>query len=721
MPNDEIVTKIEELKKICDPNETEATLVHELKQINEKIASIQSQLSELKNIPDVVYYDDIQESRDITRKAELNKQIIELEKKVSLLEIELKDLQTKEEKLHKALEALQQNKNKNSDIVSTVSAYEATLSSSESKDNFSTILKSIEKEVSEDTKEFRDLAVQYKELQAAIEEKADIINSIKENIKNYRKQLEQISIDLANREKYINQEKKNNDLAKITALEKELQSLIEQQAKIVENPIMLISLASKAALDGDLVAILNKIKSVKESLLQKPFMDIPEDSIQEETARAIEDRNTFYSQINGKDYTSKGLPAANERIDDNNAYMAKWIEEVNTLKARKEEIDNGTKYGSARKINEIAEAIKLHYEEVEAYENKESLTSDEEVALDKRKKEIEALRKVLNSYFADQKANIKEAEIIQENIKILEDRIELANLEIKDLRKMSKSLAGIDSMSKKKDSDALQERVNIVMDLKKLPDYRRMLVIVDEILDTLGKNIVVPTIEEKEEVLVAGEIKSPQIEVAKEEQGSEVHPIEEVKADELNVVSSIAEVSEEIPTSENIGEIKPQTIQQIQEKTSGVVFEPAFKEEIKKDMSPIDNELNKEINKVLSESASKVVSSEEIRKEAKVEEPINPFANISDLKTVESGPEGVNQNQPKMETQAIEGVFKEKEPTAYIEPQVASPDEVSLRTPKVDNITAFEPATSTNSIDDFFAEQWGEVSNEDVQTLGKVA
>ena len=35
MPNEEIVAKIEELKRICDPNENEAKLVLELKQIND--------------------------------------------------------------------------------------------------------------------------------------------------------------------------------------------------------------------------------------------------------------------------------------------------------------------------------------------------------------------------------------------------------------------------------------------------------------------------------------------------------------------------------------------------------------------------------------------------------------------------------------------------------------------------------------------------------------
>lgn len=734
MPNDEIVTKIEELKKICDPNDTEATLVHELKQINEKIVSIQNELSELNNIPEVIYYDDIQESRDSTRKAELNRQIIELEKKVSVLDIELKELKAKESTLNKMLRELQQDRNRNVDTASAIRTYEASLISSESKDNMNSILAEVERKVNEDTKFFQILETQYKELQEAIEKKASLINSIKENIKNYQKQLEQISTDLLNREKYINQEKKNNDLAKIAELEKELKSLTEQQAKIVENPIMLISLANKAALEGDLVAILNKIKSVKELLLQKPFMDIPESSIQEQTAKAIEERNTFYNQINGKDYTAKGLPAADDRIDEMNAYIAKWIEEVNTLKSRKEEIDNGTKYGSARKIREISETIIKLDEEVTSYETKEYLTADEEVALDKRKKEIEALKIVLNSYFADQNANIGEAECIEENIKILEARTVAAKAEIKDLRKMSKSLAGVDIMSKKRDSDKLQEYVNIVMDLKKLPEYRRILVVVDEILDALGKDIVVPTIEEvKEEILVTGESEVQQTELSKEESVPEIHPIEEVKVDEINIQPPQTFVDEQNVTPTSTEEIKHESTLENHESASSVVFEPVFKEEIvNANMSTLVNgNLKTEANNSINKNANRVVATEKIKSQPK-QEVVNPFANISDLKTVDSEHQkegSISEPTPASPTVSTLKV-ENQERTVVEQPIKESIKQVSMDAPiKEDIMTSsikpqkveevIEPVTS--SIDDFFAQQWGEVSTDNVQTLGKVA
>lgn len=725
MPNDEIVNKIEELRKICDPNETEATLVHELKQINEQIANIQSELSELKNIPDTLYYDEIQESRDITRKAELQKQDRELEKQVSIHEMELKDLKSKEAELNKALKELQQTKNQNVSTASKVSEYEATLTTLEAKDNMKTILTEVDKKVEDDNKAFHELAVQYKEVQVAIEEKASLIDSIKENRNNLQNQMSQLSNDIKDGNKYINQEKKNKDLAKIAELEKKLQSLTERQADIVSNPIMLLSLANKAALDSDLVTTLNKIKGVKESLLQKPYMDIPEDSIDEQMNRAIEERETFYNQINGKDYDSNGLPAADERIDDINASIAKWVEEINTLKARKEEIDNGTKYRSADKINKITEEIKRLSEEVADFETKENITSEEEVAIDKRKEEIKALKQILNRYFADQNANIEEAKCIERNIELLNARTAASKAEIKDLRKMSKYLDGIDILSRKKDRDELKKYVDAVMDIKKLPQYHRMLVIIDEILDTLGKDIVVPTIEEQEETLVTDKVETEvqaieqQAEETKEPI-NEIHPIEDVKADEIT--PPLVEDQEEI-----VIDSTQDTNSKVEDnKTSGVVFEQAFKEEpVKEEMTSLsDEELVAEIDKTLNGTASKVVNKEEIKPQTI--ENINPFANISDLQTVESDIQkasaistpAIDPSTPstlKVENQ--EGVVvkfpaKENIQSASLEAPVKETDQIS-------SIASQE--LSANPIDDFFAAQWEQVTNDDVQALGKVA
>lgn len=725
MPNDEIVNKIEELRKICDPNETEATLVHELKQINEQIANIQSELSELKNIPDTLYYDEIQESRDITRKAELQKQDRELEKQVSIHEMELKDLKSKEAELNKALKELQQTKNQNVSTASKVSEYEATLTTLEAKDNMKTILTEVDKKVEDDNKAFHELAVQYKEVQVAIEEKASLIDSIKENRNNLQNQMSQLSNDIKDGNKYINQEKKNKDLAKIAELEKKLQSLTERQADIVSNPIMLLSLANKAALDSDLVTTLNKIKGVKESLLQKPYMDIPNDSIDEQMNRAIEERETFYNQINGKDYDSNGLPAADERIDDINASIAKWVEEINTLKARKEEIDNGTKYRSADKINKITEEIKRLSEEVADFETKENITSEEEVAIDKRKEEIKALKQILNRYFADQNANIEEAKCIEGNIELLNARTAASKAEIKDLRKMSKSLDGIDILSRKKDRDELKKYVDAVMDIKKLPQYHRMLVIIDEILATLGKDIVVPTIEEQEETLVTDKVETEvqaieqQAEETKEPI-NEIHPIEDVKADEIT--PPLVEDQEEI-----VIDSTQDTNSKVEDnKTSGVVFEQAFKEEpVKEEMTSLsDEELVAEIDKTLNGTASKVVNKEEIKPQTI--ENINPFANISDLQTVESDTQkasaistpAIDPSTPstlKVENQ--EGVVvkfpaKENIQSASLETPVKETDQIS-------SIASQE--LSANPIDDFFAAQWKQVTNDDVQALGKVA
>lgn len=725
MPNDEIVNKIEELRKICDPNETEATLVHELKQINEQIANIQSELSELKNIPDTLYYDEIQESRDITRKAELQKQDRELEKQVSIHEMELKDLKSKEAELNKALKELQQTKNQNVSTASKVSEYEATLTTLEAKDNMKTILTEVDKKVEDDNKAFHELAVQYKEVQVAIEEKASLIDSIKENRNNLQNQMSQLSNDIKDGNKYINQEKKNKDLAKIAELEKKLQSLTERQADIVSNPIMLLSLANKAALDSDLVTTLNKIKGVKESLLQKPYMDIPNDSIDEQMNIAIEKRETFYNQINGKDYDSNGLPAADERIDDINASIAKWVEEINTLKARKEEIDNGTKYRSADKINKITEEIKRLSEEVADFETKENITSEEEVAIDKRKEEIKALKQILNRYFADQNANIEEAKCIEGNIELLNARTAASKAEIKDLRKMSKSLDGIDILSRKKDRDELKKYVDAVMDIKKLPQYHRMLVIIDEILATLGKDIVVPTIEEQEEALVTDKVETEvqaieqQAEETKEPI-NEIHPIEDVKADEIT--PPLVEEQEEIAIDST-----QDTNSKVEEnKTSGVVFEQAFKEEpVKEEMTSLsDEELVAEIDKTLNGTASKVVNKEEIKPQTI--ENINPFANISDLQTVESDTQkasaistpAIDPSTPstlKVENQ--EGVVvkfpaKENIQSASFETPVKETDQIS-------SIASQE--LSANPIDDFFAAQWEQVTNDDVQALGKVA
>ncbi len=724
MPNEEIVAKIEELKRICDPNENEAKLVLELKQINDKIINIQKELAELENTPDALFYDEIQESRDATRKAELQRQIKELEKKASILEMELTELKEKEAKKVKELQELQQNKNENIARASIMKDYLETLESISAKENTENILKEVEKKVDEDTDFFKRLAEEYQEIQEEIEQKVTLLEETNNKRKDLNAQLEQLSKDLANNESYINKEKKEETANRISELKEEMNNLQARQGEIVSDLIMLVSRAHQAALDGEMVSILNKIKAVKEALLQKTFMEIPEDSIQDEVAKAIEERQTFYNQISGKNYELSGLSAADERIEELNASLARWTEEMNNLQAKKDEIDNGTKYGSARKIEELNTKIATQEKEVEEFSNKENLTNEEIAALDKRKKEIAAQKEVLNRYFADQSANIEEATIIETNIEMIKKRMEAAKVEIKELRKKSKSLAGIDLLSKIKDNNELQTYVKKVMDLKKLPEYKRMLVIVDEVLETLGKDIVVPQIEEQEEKLTtSSEIQSSPIN--EKEKISEVHPIEEVQADEIKAVPSIKEVN----TSLNKAESNQASLNQ---SNTGVLFEQAFKESSTN--VAMSDELNKEINRVLNDTANNGVSFEEKKKESNPTEIVNPFANINDLKPVEGTLIQESVTKPlKVESQETIGALASSkkqvstsiEPAPNVVPQSTTQKVVNMvpTEPQVTNIQpdnsfiATEP--STNSIDDFFAAQWGEVS--EGQTLGKVA
>lgn len=722
MPNEEIVTKIEELKRICDPNENEAKLVLELKQINDRITNIQKELAELENTPDALFYDEIQESRDTTRKAELQRQIRELEKKASILEMELAELKDKEAKKVKELQELQQNKNENIARASKMKDYLETLESTGAKENNENILKEVEKKVDEDTGFFKRLAEEYQKIQEEIEQKVTILEETNNKIKDLKAQLEQLSQDLLNGENYINKEKKEETASRIAELKEEMNNLQARQGEIVSDLIMLVSRAHQAALDGEMVSILNKIKSVKEALLQKTFMEIPEDSIQDEVAKATEERQTFYNQISGKNYELNGLQAADERIEELNASLARWTEEMNNLQAKKEEIDNGTKYGSARKIEEINEKIVTQEKEVEEFSSKENLTNEEIAALDKRKKEIAAQKEILNRYFADQNANIEEATIIEKNIEMIKKRMEAAKVEIKELRKKSKSLAGIDLLSKIKDNNELQTYVKKVMDLKKLPEYKRMLVIVDEVLETLGKDIVVPPIEEKEEDLTAVESEIREETPILEEPSIDIHPIEEVKADEINVTPSIEEAKEEVAKEESRSELKAAT----EQTSSGVVFEPAFNETALKDSiaSSNDDELNREIANALSSSASKVVSAEEIKKETPQVD--NPFANLNNLQPVTNA--SLSETNTPLKVANLEDIVvtgptkkEQKGEDLHKEPQqVESIAQVPQQDASIEQIVPPVEST-TNSIDDFFASQWSEVNTNDNMTFGKVA
>lgn len=719
MPNEETIARIEELRKICDPHEKEANLVLEVKQISDKILKIQKQLSELRNISDTFYYDEIQEARDTTSKAEIQRQKRELEKEISILEKELVELKDQEEKKFKRLKDLQQNKKENIDEVSNIKSYLETLDSPSAKENAENILKELEKKVEEDTDIFKIQAAEFKELQERIEQKVTLINELKEKIENLEKQFNQLTNDLSSGDKYINYPKKQEDLNRIEALEKELQSLQARQSEIVDDPIMLLSKAHEAALNGDLVSILNKIKSIKELLLGKPFMEVPADSIQEQTAKAIEERDTYFNQINGKNYQTDGFEAAEERIEELNALLATWAEEINNFKTKKEEIDNGTKYDSAKKINEINEKIAQQEEEVKTFESKESLTNEEIAALDKRKKEITAQKEILNRYFADQNAIIAEAQCLENVINLIESRRKAATEEIKELRKISKSLSGIDLLTKIKDNNELQVNVNRVKDLMKLPEYRRMLGILDEILDLLGKDIVVAPIEEQEENLAVGQNEEN---IAKSELTTEVQPVEEVVADKIDIIPTIEEENKANSLNANIYETSKAPLGQSNAK---VVFEPAF------EINNNDEELNREIDKVLSSVAINDISLENNKQENSSIEVENPFANIGELKTVESSSIQDNNKAPlKVESQevvAMEEPLKTSENVVPFNPQVTTQKVVEIapvepETTKEQMITpsaTIEP--TTNSIDDFFAQQWGEVSNDEVQSLGKVA
>ena len=219
------------------------------------------------------------------------------------------------------LQELQQNKNENIARASIMKNYLETLESISAKENTENILKEVEKKVDEDTDFFKRLAEEYQEIQEEIEQKVTLLEETNNKRKDLNAQLEQLSKDLANNESYINKEKKEETANRISELKEEMNNLQARQGEIVSDLIMLVSRAHQAALDGEMVSILNKIKAVKEALLQKTFMEIPEDSIQDEVAKAIEERQTFYNQISGKNYELSGLSAADERIEELNERM----------------------------------------------------------------------------------------------------------------------------------------------------------------------------------------------------------------------------------------------------------------------------------------------------------------------------------------------------------------------------------------------------------------
>lgn len=476
----EVIAKIDLLLKMSESTSNISTLKVELKEIENSIREKKLELKELESsISDDKYFDASGEIVDKNIEISLTKKIKILQKSLLSLEEQLDDIKKEEEKNFKELKDLEDLIKEEENLIDILNIKIASENTVE-KDEFKTLLKETESKIKADKKALEKNKKSYEKVQGKLEVLSFSKKELENKIDAENEKLIDVKANLLNKRGYQNLDLRKEDQDNIANLEKTIKKLEEEKNNILNDPVMIAEEAKNYLIEDDKTEALKKVKELKELILKQPYMDLKATSSQEtlavELANAEAKRDEFASMINSKNYESVDTTLIKDRIayiTDRKELLNKEIEKINEdikqldLKDLKD-LNNRINYCE----NEIAN-LKEKMEEYEKTLKEEDLSIAKKASLkaafDKKEEELNNVLDLLSAYKEDRKNLIIQSyELEKNNIKVLEDKIQKIDKEIKKLEKLNISSNRVkDIIAMENDKKILKELNDTVKLIKK--------------------------------------------------------------------------------------------------------------------------------------------------------------------------------------------------------------------------------------------------------------
>ncbi len=375
--------------------------------IEAKLASIRKEIEDKKReredleslMTEARYFNASSELVDKNIEVSLKSKISRINRKIKEFEQKEQDISAYEEKRRKELASLEEKIKDNKkyiEILESKVGDNANASFQAIIKNEKRQLKALEDEFEQKTKSYQDILKEGELHKQALIELSD-------QRKNDEDRLKEIKDILNNPNAYIDEDLKQRDQEKLKELNEDLDSLKQEELKLITDPNMIGSEAKELVNKGMYDEALVKIKELLTIVKTKPYMDVASASVLAEELEKKEAKRTELSNyIDSKDYTRISGEIPQKRQDYLEEEINKEKEEIknyqNLKTALKEKIGKLSDliYEVETNIKDVTRVVD-EYQELLRHKKQSKNKANLENTILKKIKEKEVLNQILDN------------------------------------------------------------------------------------------------------------------------------------------------------------------------------------------------------------------------------------------------------------------------------------------------------------------------------------
>ncbi len=484
-------------------------LKFEREELQEKIEEYNTEIDELNMTLDAEMYDANAEMADRNMEIITKKNIKTIEVEIKNKKNRLEELKEEETKLNKSLETIRKNKKSHDDYLKSIKERTMDVKETDIKERYKTLINETEDKINALTIDLETKSSRYEEVQNEMESISNELRTLEEKQRQKEVLLEETIFNLANKDSYIDQTKKEKKEQKIGEIEKKKARLEKRISEIEEDPKYLeLKIKEIVASSKNNATAKDYLTKLAKKASSQPYMDAPvNNALEEELLKATQARDTFANEIEQKNYNLMDASNPDQiRISYLQDRINNWNNDLITIQDRIALIDTDSAYNYQQKqrdVNEMIEQIKEDIKEFEiAFEEEpeSNITAKAslKVALEEKRQDLEVAEEIAAQFRKEEAEEINAANhMTRVEIDELVHKINMANEEINKIKSriLTKKSGLIDISAKNKDKAKLKELAEVVINIK---HRRQFIEQPNDVIKRLEKALNT-TLEEKKE------------------------------------------------------------------------------------------------------------------------------------------------------------------------------------------------------------------------------
>lgn len=443
----DIIELIDTLVKMAGSTSNYETLSSELDEIKKLITKKEIDLQELKeSMVDDKYFDASGEVVDRNIEISLTKKIKRLNKMAEDLKEDMNLAKEDEERLHDEIKKLKSELDASSKYIDVIEERIHNTASAEIKENYQELLTIERNNFSTIELKLSEKQAEYEKVEKQIECLSVALNELEDTILKEKEKLAETKASLSNPKTYIDNNLKKADEEKLNQLIEEIDELDKKRLAILTDPALIANDVKELVANDDKANSLIKLKELITLVKSKPYMDIvDEKELKTKLADLEQELAELTKVVEAKTYGGQDNSLIDERIN----YLKNIIElakiNIDQIRENITIIDTQRVAFIKNKIfnaEETAKEIEKTIDEYHTLMNSSDKKSDKSKsqltsAYNKKLKELDTVREIINAYKEDLRALIKEAFDL-ENVEIaaINETIKVQEQEIARLNKL---------------------------------------------------------------------------------------------------------------------------------------------------------------------------------------------------------------------------------------------------------------------------------------------